>query len=56
MGWLYFVAAAVGGLLFVERAWRLQRNQSRLNALRCFHASLVQLSLLLIATFLELLW
>ncbi|MCC6868319.1 MAG: protoheme IX farnesyltransferase [Burkholderiales bacterium] len=49
-GWLYLASAAVGGALFVWRAWLLARTPNRANALASFHASLVQLSLLLLGT------
>jgi heme o synthase len=47
MGWLYLVCAAVGGSYFVFRSWRLLRAPGRATAGANFHASLVQLSLLL---------
>ncbi len=49
-GWVYFVCAALGGGLFVWRAWQLAREPGRERARASFHASLVQLSLLLLGT------
>ena len=47
LGTIYFAGAAVGGLLFIQKAWRLARNTNRETAMSCFHASLVQLTLVL---------
>ena len=49
-GWLYFVCAASGGALLIRRALTLARTPNRANALASFHASLIQLSLLLLGT------
>lgn len=49
-GWLYAACAAVGGWLLVRQALRLALTPNRPNALASFHASLVQLSLLLLGT------
>jgi protoheme IX farnesyltransferase len=49
-GWLYFVCAASGGALLIRRALTLARAPNRANALASFHASLIQLSLLLLGT------
>jgi protoheme IX farnesyltransferase len=54
MGLLYLLAAVSGGGLFVQRAWALMQQPDRPTALRCFHASLIQLSLLLVGVLLEL--
>jgi len=48
-GWIYFAGAVVGGAHFIRNAWLLARAPSRGTAMRSFHASLVQLSLLLVA-------
>jgi len=48
MGWLYVVGASVGGAYFVATSWRLLRHPSRMAARANFHASLAQLSLLLL--------
>ncbi len=53
MGLLYLACAAVGGAWFVRCAWQLARSPSRVQARRCFHASLAQLSLLLLGVFLD---
>ena len=47
-GWIYFAFAAGGGVLFVKHAIRVAVLPDRRNAMRCFHASLVQLSLVLV--------
>ena len=49
-GWLYLVCAASGGALLVWRAAVLALAPSRAHALASFHASLIQLSLLLLGT------
>lgn len=51
MGLLYIACALAGGALFVQRAWQLAQCRSREAARRCFHASLAQLSLLLLGVF-----
>lgn len=48
-GWVYGIGAAAGGGHFLHRAWLLARDPSRATALRSFFASLVQLSVLLVA-------
>ena len=52
-GWIYLVFAAAGGALFVREALRLVGATSRQTAMRCFHASLAQLSLLLVGAMLD---
>ncbi|MGE5338593.1 MAG: heme o synthase [Gemmatimonadota bacterium] len=47
-GAIYVTCAAIGGAWFVYAALRLARNPARATALRCFLASLAQLSLLLL--------
>jgi protoheme IX farnesyltransferase len=47
-GWSYGITAIAGGLFFILAALRLARAPTRDNARRCFKASLVQLSLLLV--------
>lgn len=49
-GWLYAACAAIGGWLMIRHALRLVRAPTRANALASFHASLIQLSLLLLGT------
>ena len=52
-GWVYFVAAAIGGAYFIQRAVVLARCPDRRNAMRCFHASLAQLSMVLVGVLLD---
>lgn len=47
LGAVYVAGAALGGALFIHRAWALARAPSRATAMACFHASLVQLTLVL---------
>jgi protoheme IX farnesyltransferase len=47
-GWLYATCAAVGGALMLRHAARVARAPSRSTAMASFHASLIQLSLLLL--------
>jgi protoheme IX farnesyltransferase len=53
LGWIYFLGAAMGGAWFVRTSIGLARNPSPETAMTNFHASLLQLSLLLIATILD---
>ena len=53
LGWIYFLGAASGGAWFVWTSIALARNPSPEMAMSNFHASLLQLSLLLIATILD---
>ena len=48
-GLIYLIGALGGGLYFVRKAWILARSPSRSTAMGSFFASLVQLSLLLVA-------
>lgn len=52
-GMVYFVGAASGGAYFVVKSLQLAREPNRSNAMSCFHASLVQLSLLLVAAMVD---
>jgi protoheme IX farnesyltransferase len=52
-GWFYGVGALAGGLYFSAAAWRLARAPTPDHARRCFKASLVQLSLLLVGALLD---
>lgn len=52
-GAVYFVGAASGGAYFVVKSLQLAREPNRSNAMSCFHASLVQLSLLLVAAMVD---
>ena len=47
LGAVYFAGAALGGALFIQKAWRLARDPGRGTAMACFHASLAQLTLVL---------
>jgi protoheme IX farnesyltransferase len=53
LGAIYFVGAAAGGALFIQKAWRLARNTNRETAMTCFHASLAQLTLVLTAAIID---
>lgn len=53
LGAVYFAGAAIGGFLFIHKAWRLVQNTNRETAMSCFHASLAQLTLLLTAAIIE---
>jgi heme o synthase len=55
-GPIYGVLAAAGGYLFVRRAIELARAPGRATAMRCFHASLIQLSLVLVGVMLDAGW
>jgi protoheme IX farnesyltransferase len=47
-GWLYLVCAIAGGVLLLRRSVGVARAPSRATAMACFHASLIQLGLLLL--------
>jgi protoheme IX farnesyltransferase len=53
LGPLYLVAAAAGGAWFVGTSWRLLRAPGPQTAMRNFHASLGQLTLVLAAALIE---
>jgi len=53
LGWIYFLGAAIGGARFVWTSIALARNPSPETAMANFHASLLQLSLLLVAAILD---
>ena len=48
-GLIYLAGALAGGVHFIRKAWQLARAPSRKTAMISFHASLVQLSVLLLA-------
>jgi len=48
-GPIYLAGAVTGGAYFIHKAWQLARAPSRATAMHSFHASLAQLSLLLLA-------
>ena len=52
-GWVYLLGATLGGAHFVRKAWQLADAPSRQTAMGSFFASLVQLSLLLVAATLD---
>ena len=52
-GLIYLAGAAAGGGYFIARTWALARAPSRETAMRAFLASLVQLSVLLVAAFID---
>lgn len=49
LGWVYFAGAALGGGYFIFKAWKLAAMPSRQTSMGSFFASLLQLSLLLLA-------
>lgn len=53
LGWIYVVAAVAGGALFIKKSWLLTRDTSRQTAISCFHASLVQLTLVLLGAIID---
>ncbi len=53
LGMLYLAAASVGGGLFIAKAWKLTREPGRRAAMICFHASLIQLTLVLVAAMID---
>jgi protoheme IX farnesyltransferase len=53
LGWIYLLGAVSGGTYFVAKSIRLARTPSRANAVTNFHASLIQLSLLLAGALLD---
>jgi protoheme IX farnesyltransferase len=53
LGAIYFAGAAIGGFLFIQKAWRLVQNTNRATAMTCFHASLAQLTLVLTAAIID---
>jgi len=56
LGPLYAAGAITGGLLFLRAAARLAARPSRATAMESFHASLAQLSLLLIGVIADAAW
>lgn len=53
LGAIYFAGAASGGFLFIQKAWLLVRDTSRKTAMSCFHASLIQLTLVLLGAIID---
>jgi protoheme IX farnesyltransferase len=53
LGWIYLIGATSGGGLFVCKSISLLRRPGPTTAMANFHASLIQLSLLLCAAMLD---
>lgn len=53
LGNIYLAGATIGGFYFILKAWQLARTPSRSTAMACFHASLLQLTLLLVAAIID---
>lgn len=53
LGWIYFAGAATGGAYFIAKSVALVRNPTRATAMTNFHASLMQLTLLLVAAIID---
>jgi protoheme IX farnesyltransferase len=53
LGAIYGVGAAAGGFLFIQKAWRLMQVPNRKTAMSCFFASLIQLTLVLLAAMID---
>jgi protoheme IX farnesyltransferase len=53
LGAIYGVGAAAGGGLFIQKAWRLAQDPNRKTAMSCFFASLIQLTLVLLAAMID---
>nr|MBP9034636.1 UbiA family prenyltransferase [Pseudomonadales bacterium] len=49
MGWIYLAGALAGGAYFILRSVQLVASPTQKTAMRCFLASLVQLSAVLLA-------
>ena len=52
-GWLYGAFALTGGAVFIYTSWKLTLNPEATTAMRNFHASLLQLVLVLIGCMIE---
>lgn len=53
MGWIYGVAALAGGLVFIRTSIAFVAAPTKARAMKNFHGSLIQLSLLLLGTILD---
>jgi len=53
MGWIYLVGALSGGGYFFYQNLRLEKDPTKKNAMASFFASLIQLTLLLIFSVLD---
>lgn len=56
LGWIYLFGALTGGLYFIKTSYELVRSPSIVTARTNFHASLIQLTLLLCACILDVLF
>jgi len=52
LGPVYGLLAAAGGIFFIRASWRLVRDPGPLTAMKAFHASLIQLTAVLLGAFL----
>lgn len=53
LGMLYLAGAITGGAYFILKAWHLVQSPGRKAAMACFHSSLLQLTLLLVAAIID---
>ncbi len=53
LGWIYWAGAVTGGALFIKRSIELVRDPGPKRAMTNFHASLIQLGLLLLAAIVD---
>jgi len=53
LGWIYFVGALTGGAYFIYQNIRLVKNPTKKNAMASFFASLIQLTLILVFSVLD---
>ena len=53
LGMIYFAGAFIGGALFLQKSWQLTRAPGRKAALGSFHASLIQLTLVLLGAIID---
>ena len=53
LGWIYLAGAVIGGALFIRRSIELVQDPGPKRAMSNFHASLMQLGLLLIAAIVD---
>ncbi|MDQ5877276.1 MAG: heme o synthase [Pseudomonadota bacterium] len=53
LGLIYLASAVAGGALFIQKTWLLTRNPVRKAALGAFHASLIQLTLVLLGAIID---
>lgn len=53
LGWIYLIGAVTGGAYFIYQNLRLEKNPTKKNAMASFFASLIQLTLLLVFSVLD---